>query len=352
MLGVNDLPARDPRPDDKKVASCLANIQKALDLALEHFHPGAIILVAPPGIDAEGLDSVNRKKGYASVPPMLKQLEAGLEQLAGANGVQFVSLQNTLRPGQYVDGLHPNAEGDAAIAKALGEALPKPNPAILAGPLPAFYVIGDSISIDYHDALESECRGKYRYSRKGGLELARSDLDHPQGANGGDSLAVLAHLREALQKPGALPDTILINCGLHDIKVDPATSKNQVSLDDYRRNLTEIAGLLKNSGKRLVWITTTPVDEKRHNARSKAFHRYERDLDTYNAAAGDVMAAQGVPVIDLYEFTTKIEGQIFRDHVHFLPEVSRCQAGFLRPEIDKLPPMQDPDSSKTRIEKN
>ena len=37
VLGVNDLPARDPRPGDVKVATCVANMSVAIDLALTRF---------------------------------------------------------------------------------------------------------------------------------------------------------------------------------------------------------------------------------------------------------------------------------------------------------------------------
>lgn len=336
MLGVNDLPARDPRSDDDKIAACLAHIQGALDTALDRFHPDAILLAAPPGVDVDGMDSVNRTKGYPMVAPLLQRLEVGLEQLAQENGVRFVSLQQTVRPGQFSDGLHPNAEGDAAIAQALSKALPQPKPVFQQGALPAFYLVGDSISIDYHDALERECRGHYRYSRKGGLELARSDLDHPQGANGGDSAAILEHLTEVLRSPSSLPETLLVNCGLHDIKIDATTGIQQVSLEAYRQNLEKIVKLVHESGRRLVWITTTPLDEERHNARSRAFFRHERDLATYNATAREVMDAHGVKVIDLYGFTVGLDVPLFRDHVHFYPQVSELQAGFLRSALDTL----------------
>ena len=203
-------------------------------------------------------------------------------------------------------------------------------------PLPAFYLVGDSISIDYHDALERACAGRYRYIRKGGLELARKDLDHPQGANGGDSSAVLEHLRAALRNPTALPSTIVINCGLHDIKTHPETGVRQVPLEVYRRNLAVIVDLIHSANRCLVWITTTPVDEQRHNSLSRLFHRYESDLDAYNAAAREVMAAGGVPIIDLHGFTAGLEGALYRDHVHFLPEVSVRQADFLRSALDSL----------------
>lgn len=331
LLGVNDLPARDPRSDEEKLNACLANLQGALDLALKRFPRESVFLGAPCGVDVTGLDSSILEKGYAITPPLLARLEIGIERLARTNGVSFFSLLGVVQPGQYSDGLHPNAEGDAEIAKAVGKALA----GRAAQPLPAFYLVGDSISIDYHEALEQECRGHFRYSRKGGLELARSDLDHPQGANGGDSSSVLEHLRTILQSPAALPDTLVINCGLHDIKTDPVTGTRQVSLEAYRANLNAMVELIQGAGKRLIWITTTPVDEQRHNARS-SFHRYEADLAAINAADVEVMESHGVAVIDLHAFSTKIGGKLFRDHVHFVPEVSKRQAEFIREELQRV----------------
>lgn len=338
LLGVNDLPARDPRPGDEKIAACLAHLKSALALALRRFAPAAIFLAAPPNVHAAGLDSVNLTKGYDIVPPLLARLESGIARLAREHGVRFFSLHGALQPTHFSDGLHPNPEGDRVIARLVGQSLSQAAPPPAASALPAFYLVGDSISIDYHEALERECAGRYTYTRKGGLELARSDLDHPQGANGGDSSAVLAHLREELSDPAStLPPTILVNCGLHDLKTDPATGARQIPLESYRANVAAIADLVRDSGRRLVWITTTPLDETRHNSRSQFFHRHERDLAAYNAAAREIMAARKVPVIDLHAFTAARSGPLFRDHVHFLPEVSQAQAAHVRSALDALP---------------
>lgn len=333
LLGVNDLPARDPRPGDQKIADCLAHLQAGLELAVARFARAAIFLVAPCTVDAGGLDALNRAKGYDITPPLLARLETGIAQLAHANRVQFFSLHGVLGAGHFSDGLHPNAAGDALIAQTVGAGLDGAAEASRS----AFHLVGDSISIDYHDALEQETRGRYRYSRKGGLELARRDLDHPQGANGGDSSAVLEYLREQFQASAELPGTVVVNCGLHDIKTNAATGERQVPLADYRRNLEAIVALVHGSGRRLVWVTTTPVDEVRHQARSPGFHRYERDLADYNAVAAEIMEARGVPVIDLHAFTAGLAEPKFRDHVHFVPEVSRRQAEFLRAALDALP---------------
>lgn len=203
-------------------------------------------------------------------------------------------------------------------------------------PLPSLYLVGDSISIDYHETLAALCEGHYTYWRKGGLEQARGDLDTAQGANGGDSARVLAHLREIFAAQPDVADTFLVNCGLHDIKTNPQTRERQVTLPAYRRHLDSIVSLVTGAGKRLIWITTTPVDEVQHQRHSQSFHRYEGDLAAYNAVAREIMDKHGIAIIDLHAFTSGLGGDIYRDHVHFKPEISARQAAFIRESLDEL----------------
>lgn len=199
----------------------------------------------------------------------------------------------------------------------------------------SIYLVGDSISIDYHPHLAEVLEDGYAYRRKGGLTEARRNLDLPRGANGGDSACVLAHLREALAE--GLPEKVVaVNCGLHDIKRSPDSGEIQVSQDVYRNNLQEIVSLLHASGKRMLWIRTTPVDEAQHRKCNGTFNRFEADLAAYNAIADEVMHDAGVDSIDLCGFTASLPGPLFRDHVHLFPEISRAQAGYIRRELDRL----------------
>lgn len=201
---------------------------------------------------------------------------------------------------------------------------------------PSLFWIGDSISLNYHADLRDLCEGAYAYRRKEGMDEAARNLDEARGANGGDSVRVLAYLRAALGE-GAIPeDVLVVNCGLHDIKRDRASGTIQVSPEDYRAHLQSLVALAEDAGKRLLWIRTTPVDETRHALWSKSFDRREADLEVYNRIADEVMDRAGVPVIDLHGFTASLPGELFRDHVHFHPWVSRAQAGFLRRELDRL----------------
>ena len=191
------------------------------------------------------------------------------------------------------------------------------------------YVVGDSISIQYGPYLGRHLAGVMAYARKEGEEEARLNLGRPQGANGGDSSMVLAFLR-ACQKTGGLEaDVLLLNCGLHDIKTDPATGLRQVPLAEYRANLQQIVALVRRMGVELVWVRTTPCDEAVHNRPGMAFHRFAADAEAYNAAADEIMAAAGVETIDLHTFTRNLGPDLYVDHVHFHEHVREKQAAYL-----------------------
>ncbi len=200
------------------------------------------------------------------------------------------------------------------------------------------FVIGDSISIQYGPYLEKYLAGTVGYARKEGEAEALLNLDKPAGANGGDSSMVLRFVRATLATGGDFgADLLLVNCGLHDIKrAMPDGSKLQVPLADYEANLRELASLLAGRSRpRLVWIRTTPCDENVHNVRSKNFHRFAADCQAFNAAADRVMAAAGVPVIDLFSFTRNLGGaEIFCDHVHFKDHIRQLQAAFIAGWLD------------------
>lgn len=201
-------------------------------------------------------------------------------------------------------------------------------------PLPRLFVIGDSISMQYGPYLEKYVQGVWRYERKSDDGQAAKNLDVPTGANGGDARMVLEYLRLKLKDKNFRPDVLLLNCGLHDIKRNTQTNAIQVDAASYRRTLETISALLQSQGIALIWMRTTPVEDERHNSRSKQFKRYARDLDEYNGIADAVMAQRKIPVIDLYAFTQSLGGEHFIDHVHYDEAARALQAahiaGFLR----------------------
>jgi lysophospholipase L1-like esterase len=191
------------------------------------------------------------------------------------------------------------------------------------------YVLGDSISIQYGPYLQAYLEGMIEYSRKEGEEEALLNLDNPQGANGGDSGMVLSFLRSKAEAGGMDADLLLLNCGLHDIKTDPETGARQVSIDDYRENLNNIVQVVADMGPTLVWIRTTPCDERVHNHGGMTFHRFSADCDAYNQVADEIMRSFDVPVIDLHTLTLRLGGDVYCDHVHFHEHVREKQAAFI-----------------------
>ncbi|MEZ4736850.1 MAG: SGNH/GDSL hydrolase family protein [Caldilineaceae bacterium] len=191
------------------------------------------------------------------------------------------------------------------------------------------YVIGDSISIQYGPYLQQALQGVMHYARKEGETEALLNLDNPQGANGGDSSMVLAFLQGVQRQGGLDADLLLVNCGLHDIKTNPQTGQKQVPIDHYAANLRAIVDLVATMQPTLVWIRTTPCDERIHNQPHMAFHRFAADGDAYNQVADEMMHNAGVPTIDLYTFTRNLGPDLYCDHVHFHESVRAQQAALI-----------------------
>ncbi len=191
------------------------------------------------------------------------------------------------------------------------------------------YVLGDSISIQYGPYLQADLKGFMDYARKEGEEEALLNLDAPMGANGGDSARVLAFLRAKAQAGGIDADWLLVNCGLHDIKVDPTRGERQVPLPRYVENLRAIVQTARSMRPALIWIRTTPCDEAVHNKPDMSFHRFSADVADYNRAADGVMREAGVPIIDLHTLTLNLGPDLYCDHVHFRPPIREQQAAFI-----------------------
>jgi hypothetical protein len=232
-------------------------------------------------------------------------------------------------------------------------------PSLTAVALPRLFVIGDSISLHYGPYLERLVAGRFTYGRKraepsgetvhgrasvrtsspDAAVRSQNSLDYPDGPfgeNAGDSSMVLAYL--SARPVTARADLLVLNCGLHDLKVDKLSGRHQVELASYEENLATIVALVHDTGTRLVWCSTTPVDDASHaeHGRDLWFSRSAADVSRYNAAAAEVMRAAGVPIIDLYSVTLALGDQeggdlagLYVDHVHLAPWVRAAQAAYI-----------------------
>lgn len=145
--------------------------------------------------------------------------------------------------------------------------------------LPRVLVIGDSISMNYHEAAKTALKGIANYHR-----------------NEGNSFSSVHGVSNAelwlgdYQQKGLHWNVIQFNHGLHDLK--QAYDKNTDSFGDYavplelyKQSLEKEIAILKKTGATLIWCTTTPVpqDNKSQYARRKG-----ADV-LFNQAAAEVM---------------------------------------------------------------
>lgn len=195
------------------------------------------------------------------------------------------------------------------------------------------FVLGDSISIHYGPWLEKMAAHSFRYDRKRGAD--QEDMEKGAGANGGDSFLVLDYLREK-EAAGMSFDILVVNCGLHDIRVDCETGENQVGIDDYAENLMKIMETAKRMSETVIWARSTPVVDDIHNTRTDMFKRHSKDLERYNEKADGIAKAYDVPVMDLYGFTKNLGPDAYADHIHFKPYVRKMQAAYICGFLDSI----------------
>lgn len=192
-------------------------------------------------------------------------------------------------------------------------------------------LIGDSISVQYGPYLQAALGPNIEWVERDDSAIAGAltNLDKPQDANSGDSKRASGRITNLLKVHKV--DLLLVNCGLHDIKTDPKTGSKQVSLQEYELNLQKIVDAANTHNVPMIWMRTALVNSDIHNSRCADFHRYENDVDQYNAAADQVMNAAGIPVIDLWQFTRQLgtDDQLFCDHVHYANWVRQCQGSYL-----------------------
>lgn len=193
------------------------------------------------------------------------------------------------------------------------------------------HIIGDSISIQYGSYLEKYIEKDFVYSRKEGK---LGDLDLPEGANAGDSSMVLDYLKKCELGKNRW-DFIIINCGLHDIKI--YNESYQIDIYQYERNLKQIFKLTKILSHKTIWVNTSPVIDHLHNSLKSEFKRFNKDVEKYNEVAEKIAISNHIPIIDLNGFCKSLGcEEIYQDHVHFKPEIQKLQAAFIAGHLKVL----------------
>ena len=171
-------------------------------------------------------------------------------------------------------------------------------------PRPHVLLVGDSISIGYHDAAVAALADVADVTRVPG--------------NGGTSGNILERLEEWIV--AVRPDLVHINCGLHDLARRPAEGlEPRTPLHLYEAQVRRIVERLSaETEAAVVWASSTPVNDERHRLR-KNFQRRQDDVAAYNAAADRVMRELRVPIDDLHAVVVDAgaDALLGPDGVHF-----------------------------------
>lgn len=173
-------------------------------------------------------------------------------------------------------------------------------------------LIGDSIRMHYQPLVVRTLANEVAVS--GPAENCQTSTD------------ILANADEWIL--GQSADIVHVNCGLHDLRINPGESTHQVAIDHYARNLAEIFTLIRADGHgELIWATITPLNEQRHQD-SRPSRRYAADVDLYNKVALDVARKHGARINDLHQSVVSAGANrlLGPDGVHFTQQGYRCLA--------------------------
>ena len=177
--------------------------------------------------------------------------------------------------------------------------------------LPRALMIGDSISVGYFSDVEKQLAGKAYAAR---LSTSRCVGDP----------VLLAEV--ALVLGGASFDVIHINNGLHG--VGPVSEKEYAEfLPQFIEHIRRLAPRAK-----LVWASSTPWRVK---GTSDKFDPKNENVQERNRIAADFMAAQGIPINDLYLLGAE-HPEYFADAVHYNAAGKSAQGALVAKAIAKL----------------
>ena len=204
--------------------------------------------------------------------------------------------------------------------------------------LPNVLILGDSISIGYTPFVKEMLAGK--------ANVYRPTLENGQPENCEGTTKGVRNMERWLTNSGSGNsfhqwDIIHFNFGLHDLKhVDPVTGENsknrkdplQADLKQYKKNLKTLVEMLKSSGARLIFATTTTYPDDVEGVLRDAGMPLK-----YNRAAIKIMNRQSIVINDLYNFMLPRMNELqLPKNVHFKPEGYKELAGKVVERIDEI----------------
>jgi len=98
------------------------------------------------------------------------------------------------------------------------------------------------------------------------------------------------------------PDVVHVNFGIHDVSIMP-DGEHQILLAQYRLCLQRFINKVKElDSTQMIWATTTPLYKPEEGVPMSEWRvNAAAELDQYNAAALEIVNAEGLPVNDLHK---------------------------------------------------
>jgi len=162
-----------------------------------------------------------------------------------------------------------------------------------ASSLPRVLIIGDSISIGYTDPT--------RNNLKGIADVFRPPVNC---AHTGYGLALIetwlgTNKWDVIHFNFGIWDTHMLDVRgnlvlVEDKNSSPGAIRIRYTPEQYRENLTQLVKILKGTGAKLIWASTTPI-------MSRTGSRFEA-IPILNQVAAELMKSQGIAIDDLYAF--------------------------------------------------
>lgn len=241
-------------------------------------------------------DPASEKARSGSVDIGGKAVTASLPGPRAEVDVHTLVNAETIEKGFWGTTIH-GKEIDGRFVIESMEIYPLPDPRTVDDPkLPRVLVVGDSISMNYHDAAKTALEGVANYYRIEG--------------NGGPSDRGVINMELWLgdyTRKGLHWDVIQFNHGLHDLKQpydkdNDTWGNHQVAIEDYKKNLEKEIQILKRTGAKLIWCSTSPVPNSSHGA----YARRKGEAIVFNKAAMDVISKYPeIQVNDLHKVVSE-----------------------------------------------
>jgi len=168
---------------------------------------------------------------------------------------------------------------------------------------PRVLLLGDSIRMSYQPHVKLMLESKHEAVVTGPAENCQYS----------------GYTRERLPKwldELGRPDVVHWNNGLHDVGHNPNRSPMQFPLEAYLDNLKAVLDMLRKTGAKVIWATSTPVHPNRP-FRSDAWAWKNEEIDRYNGAALELMREQHIPLNDLHAVVwSEVEACLAEDMLH------------------------------------